>query len=150
MNKEKKNQFAFGMDETRCESGKFSSVEELLESAQSSWDEMDGNPFDEDCEYSGLIWVGFVEDFEPASFAPTLDWVADYMTDEFYGNYNIDDDSEVQINNKEEAKEAWKEFVNKYFEMPCNWDGMWFGVYNLKEHCWEEKFDNFKNYVKDE
>ena len=141
-------QFAFGTDEERCESDKFDSVQELLEYAQSSWDEMDGNPFDEDCEYSGLIWVGVVEDFEPADFV-SLDGIADDMTDKFYCQYPIDDNSDVQILNKEEAKKALREFANKYFDLPCRWTFNWFGVYDLTEHKWHEKYKSFGDYVKD-
>lgn len=149
MNEEKKIQFAFGIEEDGpCVGGKFNSIDELLEYAQSSWDEMDGNPFDEDCEYRGRIYVGVVNDYEPSDFAPSLDSIADDMTDNFYSEYPIDDDADVQINNRKEAEEEWKKFVNKYFETPCGWTCTWFGVYDLKEHKWCEKYSDFDKYVK--
>ena len=146
---EKKIKFGFGTSETHCEADMFDTVEELLEFAQASWDKKDGNPFDSDCEYSGCIWVGTAETFEPSDFAPSLDDIADQMTDQFYCEHNIDDDADVQIDKRKEAEEEWKSFVNKYFDLPCTMSCNWFGMYDLKEHKWLEKYAAFDKYVKE-
>lgn len=140
-NKEKKQKYAFGTNEEHCESDLFDSVEELLEYAQQSWNDKDGNPFDEDVDYSGCIYVGTADTYEPADFAPSLDDIADQMTDRFYSENNIDDDEEVRIHKKEEAEKTWREFINKHFGIPCTIIAHWFGIYNLKEHKWTERFD---------
>ena len=149
MEKEQKIKYGWGIDETHCEAESYDTVEELLEYAQASWDDKDGNPFDEDCEYSGTIHVGVMEYFEPADFAPSLDSIADDMTDQFYSEHNIDDDADVQINNRKEAEQAWKEFVNKYFELPGTCCCNWFGLYDLEEHKWLEKYAGFDKHVKE-
>ena len=53
----------------------------------------------------------------------------------------IDDDEEVRIHKKEEAEKTWREFINKHFGIPCTIIAHWFGIYNLKEHKWTERFD---------
>ena len=149
---EKQVMFGWGIDETHCEADTYSSVEELLEYAQASWDEKDGNPFDEDCEYDGSIYVGVAEKFEPADFAPSLDDIADQMTDKFYCDHNIDDDADVQVyHNRGEAEIEWKAFVNKYFDIPCTIVTNWcIGRYDLEEHKWLEKYAAFDKYVKED
>lgn len=139
---EKKLKYAFGMSDTRCEADLFDTIEEVIEYAQASWDDKDGNPFDEDCDYSGCIYVGTAETYEPADFAPSLDDIADQMTDRFYCDHNIDDDADVQYYKKEEAQKEWREFINKYFDIPCTIIANWnVGIYDLKEHKWVERYD---------
>ena len=145
---ETKVKYGFGLDEEHCECDKFDSIEELLEYAQASWDEQDGNPFDSDCDYSGLIYVGVMEDLAEEEFAPSLDWIADDMTDRLYCDHLSGDFGDVQIRNRKEAEEAWKEFVRKYFELPCHFSCNWFGIYDLKEHKWYDKFADFDKHVK--
>ena len=135
MTEEKKIKYGFGIDDTHCETDMFDSIEEVLEYAQASWDEQDGNPFDSDCDYSGCIYVGTIERYEPSDFAPSLDDIADTMTDKFYCDHNIDDDADVQYYHRKEAEEEWKKFVNKYFDIPCTHIANWnVGIYDLKEH----------------
>lgn len=141
--------FGFGTDEEHCEADTFETIEELLKYAQASWDEKDGNPFDEDCDYSGFIYVGTAENFEPADFAPSLDDIADQMTDRFYCEHNVDDDADVQISKRKEAEEKWKAFVNEHFDIPCTMTCSWFGLYDLKAHKWAERYAGFSNYVKE-
>ena len=150
-NENKTIKFGWGIDEDHCEAEMYDSVEELLEYAQASWDEQDGDPFDSDCEYSGCIHVGTAETFEPSDFAPSLDDIADQMTDRFYSEHNIDDDADVQIARRKEAAEEWKALVNKYFDLPCTMATNWcVGMYDLKEHKWVEKYAAFSKYVKEE
>ena len=141
--------FGFGTDQDSCEAEEFDSIDELIEYAQASWDEKDGNPFDEDCEYSGSIFIGILEWHSPYDFAPSLDEIADSMTDRFYCDYNVDDDAETQICNKKEAEEVYKEFVNKYFDIPHTLTSRWIGEYDLTEHKWIEKYADFNVYVKE-
>ena len=146
---ETKVKFGWGINETHCENDTYDTVEELLEYAQASWDEKDGNPFDSDCEYSGAIYVGIARTFEPADFAPSLDDIADTMTDKFYCENNIYDDADVQVYHNREAEAEWKAFVNKYFDIPCTIVTNWcIGLYDLKEHKWLEKYSGFEKYVK--
>lgn len=148
---EKKIKFGWGLEDTHCEPETYDTVEELLKYAQESWDNQDGNPFDSDCDYSGCIYVGTAETFEPSDFAPTLDDIADQMTDRFYSDHNIDDDADVQITKHKEAEQEWKAFVNKYFDIPCTIITNWcIGLYDLEEHKWIEKYAAFNKYVKEE
>lgn len=145
-----KIKFGFGVDQDICEPDTFDTVEELIEYAQYSWDNKDGNPFDEDVDYSGVIFVGTVRNYSPYDFAPSLDSICDEMTDSFYCINAIDDDEEVKVRNIEEAEKAWKDFVDKYFEIPCNYVGNWtVGEYDLVKHKWVEKYKDFDKYVKE-
>ena len=140
---EKKLKYTFGTNDTYCETDLFDTIEEVIEYAQASWDDMDGNPFDEDCDYTGRIYVGTAETYEPADFAPSLDDIADQMTDKFYSDHNIDDDADVQISKRKEAEEKWKAFVNEHFDIPCTIiANLNVGIYDLKEHKWVERYDN--------
>lgn len=145
---EEKVKFGFGLDQEHCETDMFDSIEELLEYAQASWDEKDGNPFDEDCDDCGSIFVGTIKSHTPYDFAPSLDDIADQMTDSFYNDLNVDDNGDVQICHKEEAEKLWKEFVDKYFDIPCSCSTQWFGEYDLVEHKWIDKYAHFDKYVK--
>ena len=140
---EKKVKYTFGVNDTHCEADLFDTIEEVIEYAQASWDDKDGNPFDEDCDYSGCIYVGTAETYEPADFAPSLDDIADQMTDRFYNDHNIDDDQDVTYSKKAEAQKEWREFINKYFDIPhtiiANWN---VGIYDLRERKWVERYDN--------
>ena len=142
---EKKLKYAFGSSNTHCEADLFDTIEEVIEYAQSSWDNKDGNPFDEYCDDSGCIYVGTAETYEPADFAPSLDDIAYQMTDMFYSEHNIDDDADVQISKRKEAEEKWKAFVNEHFDIPCTIIANWnVGIYDLKEHKWVERYDKIK------
>jgi len=142
---EKKLKYAFGTEDTHCEADLFDTIEEVIEYAQASWDNKDGNPFDEDCDYTGCIYVGTADIYEPADFAPSLDDIADQMTDKFYSDHNIDDDQDVTFCRKEEAQKEWREFINKYFDIPCTIIANWnVGIYDLKEHKWVERYDKTK------
>jgi hypothetical protein len=88
-------------DETRCDAYIFDTIEEVIKYAQLSWDIKDGYPFDDDLHFTGYIYVGTANTHEPADFAPSLDDIADQMTDKFYCNLNIDDDADVQYDKKE-------------------------------------------------
>jgi hypothetical protein len=139
---EKKLKYTFGTNDTHCETNLFDTIEEVIEYAQSSWNDKDGNPFDEDCDYSGCIYVGTAETYEPADFAPSLDDIADIMTDKFYCDHYIDDDLDVQIRKRKEAEEKWKAFVNEHFEIPCTIIADWnVGIYDLKKHEWVKRYD---------
>ena len=137
MAEEKKVKYGFGLatDQTQCFCDEFDSVEELIEFAKDAWETEDSTYFNEDDEY--CIIIGVIEHHAPSDFAPSLDWVADSMTDSFYSEHNIDDDADVQICNRKEVEEEWEKFVNKYFDIPhtftCDWS---VGVYNLKENKW--------------
>lgn len=149
MKEEQKVKFGWCIDEEHCETDTYDTVEELLAAAQESWDEMDGNPFDSDSDYSGCIYVGVARSYEPADFAPSLADIADQMTDRFYNENNIDDDADVQVyHNRSQAEEEWKAFVNKYFDILCTIVTNWcIGLYDLKEHKWLEKHAAFDKYV---
>ena len=141
--------FGWGINETHCEADTYDSVEELLKSAQESWDNMDGNPFDSDCKYSGCIYVGIARSVSPSDVAPSLDDIADQMTDKFYSENNIDDDADVQIDKRKEAEVEWKAFVEKYFDLPCTMVTSWdIGLYDLTAHQWKQKYAAFDKYVK--
>lgn len=145
MTEEKKIKYGFGIDDTHCETEMFDSIEEVLEYAQASWDEQDGNPFDSDCDYSGCIYVGTIEHYAPSDFAPDIDDIADTMTDKFYSEHNIDDDADVQVYKRKEAEAELKAFINKYFDIPCTYIASWnVGCYDLKERKWVERYDQPK------
>ena len=75
-------------------------------------------------------------------FAPSLDDIADQMTDRFYSDFNIDDYQDVTCSKKAEAQKEWREFINKYFDIPCTIIANWnVGIYDLKEHKWVERYD---------
>ena len=138
--------FGFGVSERHCETDMFDSVEELIAYVQKLWDDKD-NLFDDGEE---TIHVGLINSYSPSDFAPSLDDIADTMTDKFYCDHNIDDDADVQYYHRKEAEEEWKKFVNKYFEIPCTHIAEWeIGVYNLRTHEWVEKFSAFNKYVKE-
>ena len=142
---ETKVKFGFGLSETRCETEEFDTIDELLMNAQCLWDNGDA-PFEDADKH--ILFVGTIESHIPSDFAPSLDDIADQMTDIFYTDLNVDDNGGVQICHKEEAKEKWKEFVNKYFDIPCSHTTQWFGEYDLVEHKWIKKYADFDEYVK--
>ncbi len=131
--------YGFGLSGgRRCFCDKFDSIEELIAFAKEQWQTKNGDYFDEDdgC----CICIGTIKSYVPSDFASSLDWVADEMTDRFYAEHNIDDDADVQINNRKEAEKAWKEFIDKYFELPCTFICDFFdGVYDLDEDKWVNK-----------
>ena len=137
MEEEKKIKYGFGLatDVTRCFCDEFDSVEELIKYAKEQWEGENSDYFNDDDEY--CIIIGVIEHHAPSDFAPSLDWIADCMTDSYYNEHNIDDDADVQINNRKEAEEEWEKFINKHFKIPytytCDWS---VGVYDLKEDKW--------------
>ena len=142
MDKEKKTLYNFGTCDEQCGTDTFETIEELIEFAEDCYKNADGDYWD-DCadDYPDVIFIGIAHPIEAKDFAPSLDDIADKMTDKFYCVYNIDDDSEVDIRNKKEAQEAWNTFVDKYFEMPHTITSTWIGQYNIKEHKWIKRYD---------
>ena len=137
MKKEKKKLFGFGVNDTRLFGETFDTVEELIEFAQKEFDEENEDYFDED---QHCILVSHVEEVSASEFAPSLDDIADDMTDRFYTQHPIDEDDEVHYSNKEEAKKEWEAFIEKYFDIPCTLIGYAdVGWYDLKEHKWLDK-----------
>ena len=136
----------FGLCETYCETEEFDTIDELLMYAQCLWDNRDV-PFEDADKH--ILFVGTIERHIPSDFAPSLDDIADQMTDMFYTELHVDDNGDVQICNRKEAEEKWKEFVNKYFDIPCSHTTQWFGKYDLVEHKWIKKYANFDEFIKE-
>ena len=134
---EQKPVYCFGTDQERCGPDDFDTIEELIAFADACYKDPDGDYWD-DCadEYPQVIFIGISHSIVPKDFAPSLDSIADQMTDSFYCEHNIDDDAEVQIKNRKEAQEAWDAFVDKFFEMPHSKTCTWIGEYDIKEHKW--------------
>ena len=133
---EKKKLFGFGVNDTKLFAETFDTVEELIEFAQKEYDEQNEDYFDED---EHCILVSHVEEVSASEFAPSLDDIADQMTDRFYCQHPINDDADCDYSNKEEAEKEWKAFIEKYFDIPCTLIGYAdVGWYNLKEHKWIE------------
>lgn len=120
----------------------FDTVDELIAFAQDEYDNENSDYFNDDDEH--CILVGTMTQPQPSDVAPSLDWIADTMNDQFYSEYNLDDDADVQILRRKEADEAWRKFCDEYFELPCKVvchnDVGW---YDLKEQRWTEKYKNF-------
>lgn len=136
----KEIKYAFSLNDTDIEEGLFDSVEELIEYAQASWDNMDGNPFDEDCDYSGLINIVVADILKPYDFAPSLQDIASQMSDKFYDRYCTFDDADVDVSNSDELEKEWEVFVNKHFDLPINIvSDRNIGTYDLANHKWVEK-----------
>lgn len=134
---EEKKLFGFSVDDTMLFAETFDTVDELIEFAQKEYDEQNDEYFDED---KHCILVSYVKEVSASDFAPSLDDIADQMTDKFYSEHNIDDDSDVTYNPKDEAEKEWKAFIEKYFDIPYTLIGYAdMGWYNLKEHKWIEK-----------
>lgn len=133
---EEKKLFGFSVDDTKLFDETFDTVDELIEFAQKEYDEQNDEYFDED---QHCILVSYVKEVSASDFAPSLDDIADQMTDKFYSEHNIDDDSDVTYNPKDEAEKEWKAFIEKYFDIPYTLIGYAdVGWYNLKEHEWIE------------
>ncbi len=131
---EEKKLFGFGVDDTKLFAETFDTVDELIEFAQKEYDEQNDEYFDED---QNCILVSYVKEVSASDFAPSLDDIADQMTDKFYSEHNIDDDSDVTYNPNDEAEKEWKAFIEKYFDIPYTLIGYAdVGWYNLKEHKW--------------
>lgn len=131
---EEKKLFGFSVDDTKLFVETFDTVDELIEFAQKEYDEQNDEYFDED---QHCILVSYVKEVSASDFAPSLDDIADQMTDKFYSEHNIDDDSDVTYNPKDEAEKEWKAFIEKYFDIPYTLIGYAdVGWYNLKEHKW--------------
>lgn len=136
----KEIQYAFALNDTDIEEGVFDSVEELIEYAQASWDSMDGHPFDEDCEYSGLINIMVANILEPYDFAPSLKDIASQMSDKFYDRYCTIDDADVYVSNSDDLEKEWEAFVNKHFDLSIDIvSDKNIGTYDLVNHKWVEK-----------
>ena len=148
---EKKVKFGFGISETECFTDTFDTVEELIAFAKDAYEHPDGNYWDEDWaedEYPDVIWVGIIEEVSVTQFAPSLDDIADQITDKFYCEHNVDDDDVCHVYKREDAEREWKAFIEKYFELPSNtsvvinWN---IGRYDLKAREWVEIFDSFND-----
>jgi hypothetical protein len=133
----KKIKYGFGLSDTECFGDMFDTVEELLAFAQDAYENPDGNYWDEDMEdYTPLIYVGTIERHKPSDFAPSIEDIAGEIADSFYCQHNIDDNEDVLISDKIEAKKEWDDFVNKFFSLPCQYTTSWFGIYDLEKHEW--------------
>lgn len=132
--------YAFSLNDTDIEEGLFDSVEELIQYAQASWDSKDGNPFDEDCEESGLINIVVANILEPYDLAPSLQDIASQMSDKFYDRYCTIDDEDVYVSNSDELEKEWEAFVNKHFSLTINIvSDKNIGTYDLANHKWVKK-----------
>lgn len=142
METEKKKLYGFGVNDTILFEETFETVDELIEFAQTEYDNENSDYFDDEDQH--CILISAVKRVAPSDFAPSLDDIAEQMTDRFYSEYNIDGDAESSYHPKKEAKKEWKAFVEKYFDIPYTLIGYAnLGWYDLKEHCWvEEKVDN--------
>ena len=133
-----KKLFGFGVNDTNIFEDTFDTVEELIEFAQKEFDGENGDYFDDEDVH--CILVSHVKKVRPYDFAPSLDDIADQMTDRFYSEHAIDDDAEVNYSPREEAKKEFEAFIEKYFDIPCTLIGYaYVGWYDLKEHKWIEK-----------
>lgn len=95
---DKKVKYGFGLSETECFSDMFDSIDELIAFAQDAYEHPDGNYLDEDLDdYPDVIWVGIIEEVNVTQFAPSLDDIADQITDQFYCEHNVDDDDVCHI-----------------------------------------------------
>lgn len=131
---EEKKLFGFSVGDTNLFNETFDTIDELIEFAQKEYDEQNDEYFDED---QHCILVSYVKEVSASDFAPSLNDIADQMTDKFYSEHNIDDDSDVTYNPKAEAEKEWKAFIEKYFDIPYTLIGYaYVGWYNLKEHKW--------------
>ena len=133
-----KELFGFGVNDTRLFGETFDTVEELIEFAQHEYDNENSDYFDDEDQH--CILISHVKNLTVFEFAPSLDDIADQMTDQFYSEHPVDDDAEVDYYPKDEARKEWEAFIEKYFDIPCTLVGYAdVGWYNLKEHKWEEK-----------
>ena len=138
---EKKIKYAFGLDQNHCFDDTFDTVEELIAFAKDAYENPDGNYWDEDADdYPQVIFVGVAETLTASQFAPSLNDIADQMTDRFYSEHNIDDDADVTVSNRKEADAEWKAFIEKYFDLPHTMVATWIGEYDVKENKWVEKY----------
>lgn len=148
-NKEEKIiKYGFGLSDTECFTDEFDTIDDLIAFAQDAHDNPDGNYWDEDWDedqYAHSINVGIIERVNPMDIAPSLSDIADQMTDKFYCDHNIDDDAEVSFHPRKEAEEAWKAFIEKYCDMPCQVVCNWaVGIFDLQEHKWIKRYDQKK------
>lgn len=135
---EEKKLYGFGVKGTSLFGETFEAVDELIEFAQTEYDNKNSDYFDDEDQH--CIFVSAVKRVTPFEFAPSLDDIVDQITACFYSAHNIDDDAEANYHPKEEAKKEWKAFIEKYFDLPYMLIGYAdVGWYNLKEHRWVEK-----------
>lgn len=133
-----KKMYGFGVNGTDLFENTFETVDELLEFAQKEYADKYSNYFDDEDQH--CIFVSVVKNVTPSDFAPSLDDIADQMTDRFYSEHNIADDAKVSYYPEEEAKKEWKAFIEKYFDIPYTLIGYAdVGCYDLKERRWVEK-----------
>lgn len=134
---EEKMLFGFGIDDISLFAETFDTVDELIGFAEKEYDEHNDEYFDED---QHCILVSYVKKVSASDFAPSLDDIADQMTDKFYSEHNINDNSVVTYYPKDEAEKEWKAFVEKYFDIPYTLIGYAnVGWYDLNEHKWIKK-----------
>lgn len=127
--------YGFGRSEEHVFGDTFDSVEQVIEFAQRAFDEKNEEYFDD--KDRCFIYVFSIVELSVTEFMPSLDDIADSMTDSLYGEHNVDSDAEVTYGPKEEAKKEYEAFIKKYFALPFNLvaDGI-IGKYDLKKHCW--------------
>lgn len=138
---EKKIKYAFGLGEEHCFCDTFDTVEELIAFAKDAYEHPDGNYWDKDMGgYPTCIYIGAADTVTASQYAPSLDDIADQMTDNFYCKHNLDDDEEVRILNLKDAETEWEAFINKHFALPCTIVTTWIGVYDLKNDKWSGSY----------
>ena len=95
---EKQEKYCFGTSEERCGTDTFDSIEELISFADSCYKDADGNYWDEDADdYPEVIYIGITHEIKAKDYAPTLEEIADEMTDAFYSKWNVDEDERVRF-----------------------------------------------------
>lgn len=143
----KKVKFGFGLNEEHCFWDEFNTVQELINFATEEWEAQNSDYFTDDDE--NIIYIGVIEHHKPSDFAPSLSDIADQMTDRYYCDHNIADDSDCAYINKKEAEHEFKAFIDKYFFLPHDCTCVWnVGTYDVKNHQWIEKFELFDELVK--
>ena len=135
----KKQKFGFGLNDNECFCDEFDTIEELIAFAEDAYKNPDGNYWDEDLDdYPTKIYVGTIEKHKPSDFAPSIEDIGDIITDSFYNQNPIDSTEDVGVSNRIEAEKEFKDFIDKYFSLPCTHTTDWFGVYDLEKHEWVE------------
>lgn len=139
MEKGNNQKFTFGLEMEHCFEDTFDTVEELIAFAKDAYEHPDGNYWDEDSYYyPDSIFIGIVEHIKASDYAPSLDDIADQMTDSIYSQHNFASDEDVHVCKKEEAEVEWQAFIEKFFELPFTMAATWIGRYDLKEDRWIE------------
>lgn len=133
--------YGFGLCKERCFADTFDSIDDLLYFAKRQWDNLDNEYFQEDSQ--NIIYIGVAREVRVTDFPPTLEEIADDITDTFRCTCNTDDDDVCHIIDKEEAEKEYYAFIEKHFELPSNTRVVchWIGTYDLKGNDWVERFE---------